>query len=72
MRSRIILIIVGGITLAGLFLNLSERTNLEVAISSLEEKNGVDIYVTQTQVYASGCDKWDCAFKCYCAQSWKD
>jgi hypothetical protein len=59
-------------TMAGLFLNSSETTNLEVAVTSMEEKNGSDMYVTHTQVYASGCDKWDCPFKCYCAQSWKN
>lgn len=55
-----------------LFFDEKDTSLLSSRIKNIEQQRGTKAYGNMTVQMKNDCEHWDCAIKCYCAQSWKD
>ncbi len=55
------------------FFSKADYEAINATVERLERINGISAYGKRQEIMDSNsCDKWDCAIKCYCAQSYED
>ena len=55
-----------------MFFTRTDVVELNNSVGEMQKKYGNCKSVRMAEAFNNTCDKWDCAIKCYCAQSEKD
>lgn len=55
-----------------MFFSKEDVTELNSSVREMQKKYGNCHTARIAHEFDNSCDKWDCAIKCYCAQSYKD
>lgn len=55
-----------------MFFSKTDVTELNSSVREMQKKYGNCHTIKIAHEFDNSCDKWDCAIKCYCAQSYKD